>query len=48
MLKIFLNSSIQKNNLENNNSSKSPVGKTPVKRKSLVLSSKKVKKIKNI
>ncbi|VVC26651.1 Armadillo-type fold,DNA polymerase V,Armadillo-like helical [Cinara cedri] len=39
---------IQRINLDNNNSSKSPFGKTPVKRKSLIHSSKKVKKIKNI
>lgn len=41
--------SVKKNNLDSSDSPKTPISdKTPVKRKSLVMSNKKLKKIKNV
>lgn len=45
---IYFCFSVEKNNLDDSDSPKTPIGKTPVKRKSLIMSNKKVKKIKNI
>lgn len=42
------NINVRNNHLDENVSPKTPTGKTPVKRKSLVVSNKKIKKIKNI
>lgn len=39
---------VEKKKLDDDNRPKTPTGKTPVKRKSLIASSKKVKKIKNV
>lgn len=45
---FFLHFSVKNNHLDDNFSPKTPTGKTPVKRKSLVVSNKKIKKIKNV
>lgn len=45
---IFLYFSVKNIHLDDNFSPNTPTGKTPIKRKSLIVSNKKIKKIKNI